>query len=381
MTSNRAVKRIAGFLAAGILVLFSYGPSAWAQFGSTNLQGYGFKIFRVESGAYPFVQAYIRTFNQDMQPLINLNELNVGVMVEGRPYDVAKRQYMIQSIANRKEAIRTVFVLDASASMAGAPFDEAIKAAARFIDMKRPQDQVGILAIVDNTNGYEIVSNFERDNKTLGDRLADVQATGRNTRLYDAIGAAMQMCGLSTEGGTSTGDASYVASCSIIVFSDGKDEGSALSRSDLMTRITNLQVPIPIYSLAYSRVNSVYLKNLQALSKNSFGVYYPIGRAITKMTQSVQDIQNILQNDYVVTFRSYLPVDGKNHDLKIGIEYPSRSGKMRYQSTQFEALEAPPLPKILAAQKAMDSALPRLSDGNPYLSNPYSPTASTTPGK
>jgi len=133
--------------------------------------------------------------------------------------------------------------------------------------------------------------------------------------------------------------------------------------------------------LAYSKVNPTYLKNLQALSKNSFGVYFPIGKSVNKMTRSVEDIQNILQNDYVVTLRSYLPVDGKKHDLKIGVEYPSRSGKMRYQSANFEALEAPPIPKLLAAQKEMDQALPKLPDANPYLSNPYSPTADAAPGK
>ena len=71
-----------------------------------------------------------------------------------------------------------------------------------------------------------------------------------------------------------------------MVFSDGEDDGSALSRAKLNARITNLSIPIPIYSIAYSRVSDEYFKNLEAISKNSFGVYYNIGEALEKMTRA-----------------------------------------------------------------------------------------------
>jgi hypothetical protein len=69
-------------------------------------------------------------------------------------------------------------------------------------------------------------------------------------------------------------------------------------------------------------------------------------------------------------FRSYLPVDGESHALKIGIEYPSRSGKMTYQSAHFEAIEAPPVERILKEQAKLNEVLKPLPDANPYLGNP-----------
>lgn len=338
---------------------------------STNLDSFGIKIFRVESGLYPFVQVYFRTFNQDMRPLVNLNERNMGIMVNGRSYDMAKMQFVVQTIRHREEAIRSVLVIDCSKTMAGKPFEEALTAAARYIDSKRPQDQVAVLAVNDASEGYEVISNFERDPEALGRRLADVKCDANTTRLYDAIGAAMQMCGMVSQGGVSTGDAEYIVSNSIVVFSDGKDEGSALQREDLMTRISNLSVPIPIYSLAYSRVDASHLRNLEALSKNSFGIYYPLGEAIDRMQRCVEDVQNILQNDYVLVFRSYQEVDGDKHPVKIGLEYPTGSGKMTYQSAEFEAVEPPPIDKVLEAQNQFAERLKPLPDGNPYLSNPH----------
>ncbi len=335
--------------------------------------GYGLKIYRVSSDLYPFVQVYFRTFNERMQPLVNLNYMNVGVMVKGRSYDPRKQQYVIQSIRQRQEATRTVFVLDASKSMQGEPFAAAVRAAARFFDSKRPQDEVAILAIRDTKEGYEIVSQFERDAVSLAHRLLDVKADGMKTRLYDSIGAAMQMCGMTAQGtAVAPGPSNIVVSCSIVVFSDGFDEGSAVSREELNARITSLSIPIPVYSLAYSRTYKDYFKNLEAISKNSFGVYYLLGDTVDRMQQIVEEILNIVLSDYVVTFRSYLPVDGEEHGFKLGVEYPSGSGKYTYESSRFEAIEVPPAEPLMAASTQLKQAIPAVPAG-PYFDKPGEP--------
>ncbi len=364
-------RMVQSFMVCLVVLLSSISVVHGANDSSNSLQGYGIKVFRVESGLYPFVQIYLRSFNQNMDPLINLNERNLGLMVSGRVYDPSKGQYVVHPVRHREEMIRSIIVIDTSETMKGAPFEAALEAAARFINNKRGHDQVAIISLSDNSDGYELVSNFERDPGTLGRRLADLQATGKRTRLYDGIGYAMQLGAGVGAGGTSTSDADYAASTSIVVFSDGKDEGSAISRNDLMTRITNINIPIPIYSLAYTRIDPNYLKNLQALSKNSFGKYYHIVESYDKMTRSVEDIQYILQSDYVITYRAYLPVDGLEHRLKVGIEYPSGSGKIRYQTAKFETIEPPTFQKILQAQQKLDKVLPALQDANPYLVNPF----------
>ncbi len=362
-------------LAALILAaVFVAGPAA-AQGLATNLEGYGLKIFRVESGLYPFVQVYFRTFDQNRDPLVNLNYANIGLMIKGRSYDPRKQQYSIQPLKQRPEAVRSVLVIDASGSMAGRPFNESLKAAARFIDSKRTQDQVAILAIRDTTEGYEIVSNWERDAEALGRRLADIRPDGQRTRLYDAIGAALQMAGMTGQESHSPGAQDYVVSTSVVVFSDGRDEGSALSRSELNNRISNLEIPIPIYSVAYTKTSPEYFKNLEALSKNSFGVYIPVGQAVENMQRSVERIQNIMQGDYVVTFRAYQPVDGEDHAFKVGVEYPSGSGRYVYQSARFEAIEPPPAKVIEDNLKLLARSIPKAPGGNPFLERSTPPVA------
>jgi hypothetical protein len=364
-------------LAAFACMVVSLGIAQAQGYGFAAPGGYGLKIYRVDASLYPFVQVYLRTFDDRQQPLVNLNEPNIGLMVKGRSYDPSKRQYGIQSIRQRQEATRSVLVLDASKSMRGPPFDASLKAVIRFIESKRPQDEVAVLATRDNPEGFEFVSNFERDGRALARRIADVRADGNRTRLYDTIAAAMQACAMSAQGSVESG--SYVVSCSIVVFSDGRDDGSAISREELMTRVSGLQIPIPIYSLAYSRQSPAYFRNLEALSKNSFGLYYNVGETLDKMQRIVEEIQNILQSDYVVVFRSYVPVDGAKHNFKLGVEYPSGSGKYVYDDGSFEAIEPPPIPALMEQQGKLAQRIPAPPDGNPWFDQAAMPAPLAPP--
>lgn len=387
---KRSLSTTLGWGVIAALALFS-GIASAQGYGFAAPGGYGLKIYRADFSLYPFVQVYFRTFDQNMQPLVNLNERNIGLMIQGRPYNPMKMQYGVQSIRQRQEATRTVIVLDASGSMGRktkdpkaveglrkgeTPFDASLRAAVRFVDSKRPQDEVAVLAILDTPQGYEVVSQFERDEEALARRIADIQATGQHTRLYDSIAAAIQMCAMSSQGSVISGN--YIISCSIIVMSDGHDEGSAISRDELMTRISNLTIPVPIYSLAYSRRSQEYFKNLEALSKNSFGIYYLIGEATAKMQRVVEEIQNILQSDYVVTLRSYIEPDGMKHNIKIGVEYPSGSGKYVYDDAEFEAIQPPPVPQINDAIMKLSEKIPERPDG-PYYPAPGKSSAAPVP--
>ncbi len=365
----KLMKRFRFIMTASALIQIIFIiPAAHAEISAPG--GYGLKAYRINSVLYPFVQVYIRTFDQAKQPLVNLNAMNVGLMVKGRSYDPMKRQYNIQTIRQRSDAVRSVIILDASKSM-GTSFETSLTAAARFIDNKRPQDEVAVLAIRDTKEGYDLVSNFERDPAALARRLADIKVDGIKSRIYDTLGAAMQMCAMSSQGSSidpSVG--SFIASCSILMFSDGRDEGSALSRGELNARITSFDIPVPIYSLAYGSSSAEFFNNLESVSKNSFGVYYLIGETVDKMTQVVEKIQNILLSDYVITFRSYQKIDGEQHALKVGIEYPTGSKKFTYSNTKFEAVEPPPITALTNAINTLNQVMPVSADGNPYFSKP-----------
>ena len=84
-----------------------------------------------------------------------------------------------------------------------------------------------------------------------------------------------------------------------------------------------------------------------------------------------------MQSDYVLTFRAYIPVDGERHTVKIGVEYPTGSGIMYYDTSTFETIEPPTFPRIIEAQQKIDKVLPALKDEELYLHNPYAPVPAT----
>ncbi|MGH8558347.1 MAG: hypothetical protein ACRESZ_12970 [Methylococcales bacterium] len=177
----------------------------------------------------------------------------------------------------------------------------------------------------------------------------------------------MQLCATAQGSSGTPGTVHYSVSCSIMVLSDGFDEGGAISREELNTRITNLEIPIPIYSLTYSQIRSEYFKNLEALSKNSFGLYFGVGEAYDEMQRTIEAVQNVVLSDYVVTFRSYIPVDGESHSMKLGVEYPTGSGKYTYQDAKFEAIELPPVGPIAGMLEQLQTQIPKLPESEtPY---------------
>jgi hypothetical protein len=267
----------------GIVVIaasaFYVAPAA-AQAPLGNKQ-YAFKIYAVNSGFYPIVQVYLRTWDQNRDPLVNVNYANIGLMVKGKNYDPAifdpatrKTQYTIETLQNREEGFRTVFVLDCSLSMAGKPFADAQSALMKYVEVKRAADQIAVIAIRDTDQGYELVSGFEKDPSLLYQRIGDIKCDGQKTRLYDAVAGAMELCATASQGGTSNAGSEHAVLNTIVVLSDGNDEGSAVARDELMNRIGQMPIPIPIFSLAYSNRNRDAFGNLEALSKGSFGRYW-----------------------------------------------------------------------------------------------------------
>ncbi len=340
-TRESVCHRLSGFAFFFLAVILLLSPRAFAQapIGSGT---YSIKVYHVNYGFYPIVQAYMRTWDDAREPLQNLNIANIGLQVKGRNYDphmsVQGHQYSIETIERRAEGFRTVIVLDASGSMRGEPFTDALNALNRFVEAKRPVDQVAVIAIRDLPEGYEVVSPFETNPTLLYQRIRDIPCDGQQTRLYDSVAAAIEMCGTAFRGDMTSLE--YAVLSTIVVLSDGKDEGSAVVREELVNRIGMMDTPIPLHCIAFTRVEREHLKNMEALSRASFGRYWDV-ESTKHLSRVMQDIHRINRSDYVVTFRSYVPVDGGSHPLRIGVEYPSGSGNLLYSSAAFEAIDSP----------------------------------------
>jgi tight adherence protein B len=113
----------------------------------------------------------------------------------------------------------TVLVIDASRSMAGSPIKEAMRAARAFSDRRSPGHE---LAVVTFNRKVEVALPLTSDAGQISEALASEPKLGPSTHVQDAVAAGVRML-----------DQAGVTAGSVVLLSDGADNGSAASLADV----------------------------------------------------------------------------------------------------------------------------------------------------
>lgn len=150
----------------------------------------------------------------------NLDPSLISVTEDGQP--VANLEG--QLIADAAVSQGVVLVLDSSGSMAGAPIEAAKAAAKSFVAQKRPEDLIAIVAFAD---APVVLSGFTDSADALTAQI-DAITAGGDTAMYDAVVTAAQLFA----------DTDPNARRTMIVLTDGQDDGSAGTLDDAKAAIT-----------------------------------------------------------------------------------------------------------------------------------------------
>lgn len=94
------------------------------------------------------------------------------------------------------------------------------------------------------------------------------------TGLLDSLYDALNICSRANQGSWNISGSG--SNCSMIVFSDGKDEGSMITIEDLKQRVRELNMPIFIVGVLGA--DSSNIANLVYLARISVGEYYGISQ-------------------------------------------------------------------------------------------------------
>ena len=138
----------------------------------------------------------------------------VEVRENGRPVDALS---VLPASAAGKRAVGTVLVIDTSRSMRGGPIAGAMAAARKFADRRTTDQQLGVVTF--NRTAVERLELTD-DPVAIQRALAGAPALGRDTHIYDAVATAIKML-----------EESGVASGSVVVLSDGADNGSSTDQA------------------------------------------------------------------------------------------------------------------------------------------------------
>lgn len=228
---------------------------------------------------------------------------------------------------SENQPITVVVMLDTSGSMTASI--ALLKAAAeQFIVRLLPEDKAAVGAFNDK---IELASHFGNDRDALITDVKDLDY-GNGTRLYDAIGESLNMLH-GVEGRRV-----------VLIFTDGDDTSSRISRGTVMDRARAEEVMIYAIGLqseyfdGQRKVRSKPDSGLRRLADETGGGYFEL-KQTSDLGPTFTRVAQELHSQYVLGFQAQL-LDGKVHKLTVKMKQVGMTARAR-RSYVASAAQAP----------------------------------------
>ncbi|UCF56302.1 MAG: VWA domain-containing protein, partial [Deltaproteobacteria bacterium] len=125
-----------------------------------------------------------------------------------------------------------------------------------------------------------LVVPFTSDKNLLRQKIASLQTEGRDTVLFDALDLAFLLLRKAKD-----------KRRFVVLFSDGKDEGSKSTARKMIDRARKAQTAV--FCLGYSRIERKYLRTLESISERTGGIFAeaPHYREIVELFKAARDVK------------------------------------------------------------------------------------------
>jgi tight adherence protein B len=179
-----------------------------------------------------------------------------------------------------------VLAIDASESMAGEPFAEALKAAKGYLSRRKADAHVGLVAF----NGQvTVLSAPTRDGDALARALGRAPALAYGTHIYDALERSVRL----------VRDAK-IAAGSIVLLSDGADLGSTRTIESAIAAARRERVRIFTVGLRSGAFDAAALRSIAARTGGS----YVEATSADDLVSIYAALGRRLESEYLVRYRS-----------------------------------------------------------------------------
>ena len=214
---------------------------------------------------------------------------------------VSVHRFRIRPLASSSINAAVVLALDASDSMAGAPFKAALDAARAFGSSRTSSERVGVVAF----NGEAtVIQRPTLSAEALGRSLSKPPGLSYGTHIYDAVDQSLQLL---ADAKVSTG--------TVVVLSDGVDVGSSETLDDAITAARAQGVRVFTIGLRSATYDAAPLHRLAA---STDGAYYEAASAVD-LGPIYQALGTRLASQYLLEYRSEaIPKSGVI--LRLGID-------------------------------------------------------------
>ncbi len=203
--------------------------------------------------------------------------------------------------ADSENHLYLVFSIDSSKSISK-NFLKKIKMSARDIAGSiGEKDKIAVYRFNDNV---ELLNSFSHNTDEILKNIDGIKRHGRKTLLYTSIYDSIELL-----------DKVRLNNKKVIVFTDGKDEGSSVDEEDVIQFAANAM--IPIYFICCK--DSKNIRSMARISKRTGGaLLYSTGNDIAGMYRTVI---SVMKNRYTVSYPTKLNLDGMNHRIEVRLKH------------------------------------------------------------
>lgn len=286
MGVSRDRTSVALLVLIGTLALLGVGLISSA--GAAGLQHFAVRqVQQLDIGA-PSVRAYLDLHDSDGRPIGDLAGESLSATLGQWPAALTG----LEPFDSAGQGVAYVFLVDISKSLSTELFRQMVASLDEWIGDLDPLDRAAIVAFGDSS---VLVADFTNDPQTLQSALHSLGPTDNQTVLHQALIDALEL--------SRRLDPDLPGRRAIVIFSDGKDEGSSLVAEDVLGRLR--EDPAPIYALGYSRLRDpaerqTFLNLLDRFASQSGGASYEVQQ--TRFADAYTAIRDSIGGVWVADF-------------------------------------------------------------------------------
>ncbi len=313
---------MSGKLKIGILLLLS------CLAGESILAGPYLKILRVD-GLYPHLvieaQLLLPSDISDSGHSFTVSELPAAVSGALRSGETVVNP---ASSSDEIKPLLMVVVLDATRSMRPSSFIKAQSLASDFINARAPYDLTAVFKI----NGRpELLYDFNSDKTGAVAAVRSIQRKGQVTRIYDSLFAAIR----------SARDAisrdREITRASVIMFTDGRDEGSHLTETDCIDLSEQCRaLNIPVHTIYFGQARNERRWTRLSLRTGGRLVHASDRTSLQNLRDSLRgDISRTIRFDFTGSVKA-----AAGEKLNIALQW--KSGRLHDNDSSVYEVKLPP---------------------------------------
>lgn len=246
---------------------------------------------------FPRIRLNLTVVNPDSRGITGLDEDNILVYEDGYRVNYVK----VKDISSSTDSPYLVFAIDSSKSINKEYLEKIKRDAGEIVDSAGENDRIAVLRFNDKV---KLLNNFSSNRMEITNSIKSVERHGSNTVMLDAIYDSVDF--LSKIKSNRKG---------VVVFTDGKDEGSSLSPDDIIRFSKDAGVPVYF-------ITSAACKNSGGLSRIS---KLTGGAVISCGEKSVASIYRVIlsriKNIYEIYYQSIVRRDNGKHVLEVRLKY------------------------------------------------------------